>query len=46
MKSGEWLHNMFSKDAINFYLQPDLLFDVIWMFLKFVSYCKLYCSLI
>lgn len=29
MKSGECLNYVFSKDAIHFYLHPDLLFDVI-----------------
>lgn len=29
MKTGERLKYMFSKDAIKFYLQPDLLSDVI-----------------
>lgn len=33
MKTGELLNYMFSKDAIKFHFQSDLLSDVIWIFL-------------
>lgn len=51
MKIEEWLNYMFSKDAIKFYLQSDLLSDVIWIFCYLVSYClllqiSLFCHLI